>query len=490
MSDLARSEEQSPAGGEASGAPGAALPKVLVVDDEAALRHLLRVILQRLGYPFFEASDGVQALACLEADPELRVVLCDVRMPRMSGMDFLRQARQRDAFVVMMSAYASTDLAVEALREGAYDFISKPFRADEIRACLQRIVDRQQLADENRQLRARVRGQRELEGFIGRSPGAVEVMSIIERVAAYPSTVLLTGESGTGKELLARALHERSERGKGPLVAVNCAAIPESLLESELFGHERGAFTGAVRAHAGLFEQADGGTLLLDEIGDMPLGLQSKLLRVLEDGRIRRIGGSRDLPVDVRVVAATARDLEQDVVQGRFRKDLFYRLNVVRVRIPPLRERPEDIPLLAEVLVERAARRLGRQVRSVSAEAQRCLVACAWPGNVRQLENALERAVLMARGPLVEQEDLPAEVRGPRAAFLEGAPSGTESPAALPVDAGQDLSVKRHTMELERRLIGLALQRTGGNRSQAARLLDISYKTLVYKLRDYGMDAE
>ncbi|MCK6505574.1 sigma-54 dependent transcriptional regulator [Myxococcota bacterium] len=489
MSDPVRSEDPPQAGrADDAAASRVGLPKVLVVDDEAALRHLLRVILGRLGYPFVEAADGLQALACLEADPTLRVVLCDVRMPRMSGMDFLRQARQRDAFVVMMSAYASTDLAVEALREGAYDFISKPFRADEIRACLQRIVDRQQLADENRQLRARVRAQRELEGFIGRSAAAVEVMSVIERVAAYPSTVLLTGESGTGKELLARALHERSDRSRAPLVAVNCAAIPESLLESELFGHERGAFTGAVRAHAGLFEQADGGTLLLDEIGDMPLALQSKLLRVLEDGRVRRIGGSRDLPVDARVVAATARDLEQDVASGRFRKDLFYRLNVVHVRIPPLRERPEDIPLLAEVLVERAARRLGREVRSVSVDAQRCLVACPWPGNVRQLENALERAVLMARGPEVEREDLPIEVRGGGAAPGPG-PDGEGAPA-LPGEGEPDLSVKRHTVELERHLIGLALQRTGGNRSQAARLLDISYKTLVYKLRDYGMGGE
>ncbi len=452
------------------------LPAVLVVDDEPALRHLLRVIIERLGYPLVEAGDGQQALARLDEEPRPRVVLCDVRMPRMSGLDFLRSVRERDVFVVMMSAYASTDLAIEALRDGAYDFITKPFRPEEIGACLKRIVERERLAEENRQLRQQVRQQRELMGFIGRSAPAREVMAVIERVAAYPSTVLLTGESGTGKELLAQALHERSDRRGGPMVAVNCAAIPEALLESELFGHERGAFTGAVRAHPGLFEQADGGTLLLDEIGEMPLGLQAKLLRVLEDGRVRRVGGTRDLAVDARVVAATARELESEVAAGRFRSDLFYRLNVVRVRIPPLRERVEDIPLLAEVLIERASRRLGRPVRGLSEEASRLLMAGSWPGNVRQLENALERAVLMASGSLIEAADLPVELRsagfGPEGGDLEE----------------QDLSIKRHSAALERRLIAAALARTGGNRSQAARLLDLSYKALVYKIRDYGLE--
>jgi len=469
------------------------LPAVLVVDDEASLRHLLKVIIERLGYPLFQAPGAREALQVLADNPQIRVVFCDVRMPRMSGMDLLRELAGRGVFMVMMSAYASTDLAVEALREGAYDFISKPFRADEIRACLQRIVDREALAAENRRLRAQVGGAQELEGFIGRSEAAREVMAMIERVAAYPSTVLLTGESGTGKELLARALHRRSDRSGAPMVAVNCAAIPENLLESELFGHERGAFTGAVRAHAGLFEQADRGTLMLDEIGDMPLALQSKLLRVLEDGRVRRVGGSRDLPVDVRVVAATARDLARDVDTGRFRKDLFYRLNVVQVRIPPLRARAEDVPVLAEALIARAAHRLGRDVRGLSVEALRQLVSCRWPGNVRQLENALERAVLMATGDRVEVADLPLELldeQGPGPAL-----PGAREPGAQPVGEaggtqaeGGELSIKLHTAELERRLISEALVRTGGNRSHAARLLDISYKTLVYKVRDYGLE--
>ncbi len=460
------------------------LPPVLVVDDEPALRHLLRVIIERLGYPLVEAADGQQALAALEAEPRPRVVLCDVRMPRLSGLDFLRQVRGREVFVVMMSAYASTDLAIEALREGAYDFITKPFRAEEIDACLKRIVDRERLAEENRRLRARVEGQGEGEeserAFLGRSAAAREVLDIVERVAAYPSTVLLTGESGTGKELLARALHERSDRAERAWVAVNCAAIPEALLESELFGHERGAFTGAIRAHGGLFEQAHGGTLFLDEIGEMPLALQAKLLRVLEEGRIRRVGGTRDLPVDVRVVAATARELEAEVRAGRFRADLFYRLNVVRIRIPPLRERVEDIPLLARALVRRAARRLGRQIEGLSPEAERELVQASWPGNVRQLENALERAALMARGDRVEVEDLPVEVR------LSAAGGGEALEPALGGEE-EDLSIKRQVVALERRLIARALARTGGNKSQAARLLDLSYKALIYKIRDYGL---
>ncbi|MCB9780176.1 MAG: sigma-54-dependent Fis family transcriptional regulator [Alphaproteobacteria bacterium] len=478
----------------AAGADPAGLPAVLVVDDEDSLRHLLRVILQRLGYPVREAGDGRAALEELERSPEVRVVLCDVRMPRMGGLDFLREVRGRDVFVVMMSAYASTDLAVEALRAGAYDFISKPFRADEIRACLQRIVDREELAQENRRLRAQVRQQEDLEGFIGQSEAAREVMALVTRVAAYPSTVLLTGESGTGKELLAGALHKRSTRASGPMVAVNCAAIPENLLESELFGHERGAFTGAVRAHRGLFEQADGGTLLLDEIGDMPIALQSKLLRVLEDGRIRRVGARGDQPVDVRVVAATAIDLERAVAEGRFRKDLFYRLNVVHVRIPPLRERVEDIPLLAERLVERAAVRLGREdLSGLSVEARRVLVGCPWPGNVRQLENALERAVLMATGPLVDVGDLPRELRDGGASTAAVAPApdgphGDDGQLSVALRGPDDLSIKVHTAALEQQLIARAMERTAGNRTQAARLLEISYKTLVYKLRDYDLE--
>jgi len=469
--------------------PGSLRAPVLVVDDEENLRHLLRVILRREGYSVIEAGDGRAALAALQEAPGVRVVLCDIRMPRMDGMAFLDAVSGRDLHVVMMSAYGSTDTAIEALDRGAYDYVSKPFRAEEIRACLDRIAERDRLETENRRLRETVRERWNLEGFIGRSAAAREVMDVVRQVAGYPSTVLFTGESGTGKELLARALHSLSPRRGAPFVPVNCAAIPESLLESELFGHERGAFTGAVRAHAGLFEQADGGTLLLDEIGDMPLVLQTRLLRVLEDGRVRRVGGDRDLKVDVRVVAATARVLDEAVASGTFREDLYYRLNVVHVRIPPLRDRREDIPLLVEELVRAAAGRLGRSAMEVSVDVLRVLVEQDWPGNVRQLENALEHAVLMAQSGVVGLADLPPDLWRVEQAPVVGRPVHDPLGAAaalLGVDAG-DLSVKRWGVALERELISRALARTGGNRSQAARLLDISYKALVYKVRDYGL---
>jgi DNA-binding NtrC family response regulator len=475
--------------------PGADSGPVLVVDDEESLRHLLRVILERAGHTVLEAGDGQAALAVLDARPDVRVVFTDIRMPRMDGLALLDEIRDRDLRVVMMSAYGTTDTAVEALSRGAWDYVSKPFRADEIRVCVERILERDRLVAENQTLRESVRSQGEVGGFLGRSEAAKAVLDLVRQAAAYDSTVLFTGESGTGKELLACALHDLSPRRSGPFVPINCAAIPAALLESELFGHERGAFTGAVRAHSGLFEQADGGTLLLDEIGDMPLLLQTRLLRVLEDGRIRRVGGTRDAVVNVRVVAATATDLEQAVSAGRFREDLFYRLNVVRVRIPPLRERRQDIPLLVDALVERAATRLGRRLRGVTAEALAALVEYPWPGNVRQLENALERAVIVAPGERVDRSDLPREFA--EGAVLRGAEGGSSHGAASPdgvVSFGEDdgeatLSVKQHTAVLERHLIMLALARTGGNRTQASRLLEISTKALLYKIRDYGVEA-
>ncbi|MEC8425313.1 MAG: sigma-54 dependent transcriptional regulator [Myxococcota bacterium] len=456
---------------------------ILVGDDGGGVRHLLGVILQREGHTVIEAADGEAALAVLAARPDVRIMFSDIRMPRMDGMALLQAVQSQDLRVVMMSAYGTQDTAVEALSHGAWDYVSKPFRADEIRICVERIQERDRLVAENRQLRATVADG---EGpFLGRSDAARGVLALVRQAAAFPSTVLFTGESGTGKELLARALHDLSPRAARPFVPINCAAIPENLLESELFGHARGAFTGAVRAHAGLFEQADGGTLLLDEIGDMPLALQTRLLRVLEDGRVRRVGGSSDVSVDVRVVAATATDLEAAVAAGGFREDLYYRLNVVRVRIPPLRDRADDIPLLVDALVERAADRLGRAVRGATPAALEALARHPWPGNVRQLENALERAVIVAAGDSVDLADLPVDVGG----APHGGP-GSPSVLALGDDDGEaSLSIKTHTASLERHLIVLALERTGGNRTQAARLLEISTKARLYKIRDYGVDA-
>jgi len=450
--------------------------RVLVVDDEEPLRHLLRLILQRCGYQVLEASDGHEALSFLKQDPGIFVVLCDIRMPNMDGMTFLKKVDSKSVNVVMMSAFGTTDTAIECLGHGACDYITKPFRVDEIRVCIDRIVEKCRLVKENERLRTHVNPSVDLEGFIGKSAAIRDVVSVVRKVASFPTTVLFTGESGTGKELLARALHSYSTRSGGPFVPINCAALPENLLESELFGHERGAFTGAIRAHAGLFEQANGGTLLLDEIGDMPLQLQSKLLRVLQDGRVRRVGGSRDRAIDVRLVAATAKDLNLAVQERTFREDLFYRLNVVHVRVPPLRDRKDDIPLLTEGLVHRAAQRLGRGVEGVQPDVLRSLLTYDWPGNVRQLENALEHAVLMAQGGQIGLADLPSEITQERLV----------KPAAK-IDG--DLSIKKQTIALERDLIVQALARTNNNRSQAAKLLEISYKTLVYKIRDYGIEV-
>jgi len=450
---------------------------VLIVDDEENLRHVLRVMLEQFGFAVFEARDGQHAVEVLDEHPEVRLVLCDLRMPHMDGMEFLRAVADRGLRIVMMSAYGTTETSEQALELGAVDTISKPFRPAEIRLRLERLVNEDALAAENQRLREAVGGQGAIEGFVGSSPPALKVIELVQKVAPYPTTVLITGESGTGKEVLARALHGCSNRNQGPFVAVNCGAIPESLLESELFGHERGAFTGAVRAHQGLFEQAHRGTLLLDEIGEMPLALQTRLLRVLEAGTVRRIGGQKDRKIDVRVVAATARDLATMAEERRFRDDLLYRLRVVHIEVPPLRERTEDIPLLVSTLLARASERLGRPVPQVNEPAMRSLLSHAWPGNVRELENAIERAMLMGDGEAIALADLPGSVR---AAAVE---------SEVQTIVGDHLSIKRHTANLERMLIQRALERTGGNRSQAAQLLDISYKALVYKIRGYGLDG-
>ncbi len=451
---------------------------VLIVDDEENLRHVLRLMLEQFGYTVFEAVDGQDAISVLDQHPEVRMVLCDLRMPRLDGLSFLRAVADRSLSVIIMSAYGTTETAEQALALGALDTISKPFRPAEIRTRLQRLVDRAVLADENQRLRAAVSNTSELDGFVGQSPAARRVIDLVLKVAPYPTTVLITGESGTGKEVLAQAIHAHSTRSAGPFVAVNCGAIPESLLESELFGHERGAFTGAVRAHQGLFEQAHKGTLLLDEIGEMPLALQTRLLRVLEGGTVRRIGGQKDRSIDVRVVAATARDLTEMVDEKRFRDDLLYRLRVVHIEVPPLRARAEDIPLLVSRLTARAASRLGRPVPRVDDSAIRAILNHGWPGNVRELENAIERAMLMGDGVVIRPSDLPDLV-------WSGVVGSTL--ASLPKD---DLSIKRHTANLEQMLIRRALEQTGGNRSQAAKLLDISYKALVYKIRGYGLSGE
>jgi len=451
---------------------------VLVVDDELGLRQTLTLILRAEGHDVRAASDGADALRQL-AEAPADIVLCDVRMPGLDGLGFLERygASRGSALVIMMSAYGDDDAAVEAIRRGAYDFIAKPFRADQVLLVLRKAIEREGLRREVAQLHQELSALRAPTGIVGRSPLIAAALAVAEKVARHPSTVLVTGESGTGKELIARHIHRSSPRASAPFVAVNCGAIPETLLESELFGHAKGAFTGATADRDGLFSDADGGTLFLDELGELPVALQVKLLRALQEGEVRRVGDNVARRVDVRVVAATSRDLEADVADGRFRADLYYRVNVVRIHLPALRERTEDVPELVRHFIDRFNARLGLRVTGASAAAMRALMEYPWPGNVRELENVVERAMVLADHDRIDVDQLPA---------LLPAAAGA-APELLDGASSLDLSVKRRTDALERVLIREALLRTQGNRTRAAKLLDLSHRALLYKIREYGI---
>ena len=450
--------------------------KILVVDDEFGLRHALSRILRGDGHDVEVAEDGASALQTINGTPP-DLVLCDVRMPGMNGLEFLERYRTEHVggLVIMMSAYEDDEGVIEAMRRGAYDFIAKPFRADQLLLTIRKAVERERLRQTVEQLREELSALRAPSGIVGRGTAMQQVLAVAAKVARHPSTVLVTGESGTGKELVAHYIHSSSPRASEPMVAVNCGAIPENLLESELFGHAKGAFTGAAAEKRGLFEEADGGTLFLDEIGELPSPLQVKLLRALQEGEIRRVGDNIARAVDVRLVAATARDLEAEVAAGRFRADLYYRINVVRLHLAPLRDRREDIPELVRHFVQLYGRRLGLSVAAVSPAAMHLLMEYAWPGNVRELENVIERALVLAEGPQIEPDQLPAAVRSP----------ATTAPARDDLD----LSIKRQTAALERGLIRSALERTGGNRTRAAKLLELSHRALLYKIREYGLGS-
>jgi len=452
-----------------------ALRNVLVVDDDASMRHLLSVILHDHGFEARAVASAEDALREIEARA-YDLVLTDVRMPGMGGLGLLKEVQRRDPdlVVVVMSAYGTHDAAIDAVKAGAWDYVSKPFRPDEVVLVLRKAEERERLARENRRLRGELRESYRPESIVGASAAMEELLRQVRKVAPLKTTVLVEGESGTGKELVARALHELSPRASFAFVAVNCGAIPAELIESELFGHVKGAFTDAHRNKKGLAAEADGGTLFLDEIGELRLGLQVKLLRFLEDEEVRPVGDTRSRKVDVRVVAATARDLRRAVAEGEFREDLFYRLNVVGLRLPPLRERPEDVPALAAHFLARFARlRPELPPPSFSEEALAALAAHRWPGNVRELEHVVERAVVLAEKPVIGEEDLPDAVRD------APPPAGAAAPG--------DLSIKRGTRDLEARLIQAALDRTGGNRTRAAELLQISYRALLYKIKEYGL---
>jgi len=427
--------------------------KILVIDDDRGHRKSLSLILGDAGYEVRSA-------------------------PKKDGIAFLKEYREAggDALVLVMTAYGSIELATQAMKVGAYDYLPKPFGADEVLLTLRKAEERESLRKEVGRLRSEVRADRRFGEIVARSPAMVRALEVAAKVARHPSPVLISGASGTGKELVARLIHRESERAEGPFVPVNCGAIPDTLLESEFFGYVRGAFTGADRDRGGLFEAADRGTLFLDEVGELPTNLQVKLLRALQEGEVRRLGGSESRKVDVRVIAASNRDLESLVQQGDFREDLYYRLAVVPIHLPPLSRRREEIPDLVYHFLERHQERLGVKVETVAPEAMEALLAYPWPGNIRELENLLERVAVLADGTEIRVEDLPEDVLHP-------------APQRSPVDfSDDDLSVKRHSAELERVLIQRALERTGGNKTQAADLLELSPRALRYKIRDYGLE--
>jgi two-component system response regulator PilR (NtrC family) len=452
--------------------------RILVVDDERSMREFLEICFRREGYDVATAADVDSALALLEAD-DYDVVISDLQMPGRSGLELLHAVRDTspETAVILITAFATTETAIAAMKEGAYDYVTKPFKVDEIRLVVEKALEKKLLSRENRRLRSELQSQLRQRELVGTSAAMHRVYELVNQVAETRTNVLISGESGTGKELVARAIHTRSERRERPFVAINCGAIPENLLESELFGHVKGAFTGAVSGKEGLFETADGGTLLLDEVGELPGALQVKLLRVLQERTIRRVGGTSDRRVDVRILAATNRRLEEEVAAGRFREDLYYRLNVIEITIPPLRERIEDVPMLVQHFVDKYARELGKPIREVRAEALQRLLAYSYPGNVRELENAIERAVALSKDGLIGEEALPPQILQPP----EPATAGRISPT------GVDL--EELVNEYERGLLLEALRRTKGVKKRAAGLLGISFRSFRYRLEKLGLDT-
>jgi two-component system response regulator AtoC len=458
--------------------------RILVVDDEESMRDVLRRILTAEGYEVTLAAGGRDALAKL-AGERFDFLLCDIRMPEMGGLDLLREigARRIPGTVIMMSAFGTVETAVEAMKLGAYDYISKPFMSDEILLTLSKAREREALRRENEYLRREVERASRTGDLLYASPAMGEIVRTVEMVRDYETTVLITGESGTGKELVARMLHRGGRRAERPFVAINCGAIPETLLEGELFGHRKGAFTEARSDRPGLIEEADGGTLFLDEIGELPLPLQTKLLRFLQEGEVRRLGDTENRRVDVRVVAATARDLEKEVGEGRFREDLFYRLNVIRIHVPPLRDRREDIPPLAQHFLSNFCARFRKVEMRLTAEALEILSAHDWRGNVRELGNLMERCVLLGGEAEISRDRL-------LAVWRQGGGAKPGAPCLLvqiPVPILRP-DLKEAVREVEKQLIRLALERTDGSRPKAAELLGISHPALLYKAKAYGLN--
>lgn len=450
------------------------LLNILIIDDENSMRHMLRLVLEQQGYRITEAENGSAAIELLQQE-KFDAILCDIRMEEMGGLEFLRHeiVRSLSTTIIMMSAYGSVDTAIECMKLGAYDYISKPFKPDEVVLTLKKTEERLQLQNENQRLKSALSDKKSTFGInemVFVSQKMSSILDTVKKLAKTESSVLICGETGTGKELIARALHGESHRSNGPFLAINCSAIAPGLLESELFGHTRGAFTGADRDKQGLFSAASGGTLFLDEIAELPLDLQPKLLRVLQEGEIRKVGATKPETIDTRVVAASGIELSTAISENRFRSDLFYRLAVVEIDLPPLRERPEDIPALAEYFLEQIATREGCPTPSLDSSAKEKLLSHQWPGNVRELMNFMEKAMIFSRRGELELPLLPTETR------------------RQPRSSDEEFSLKRASRRLEKEYIRKALSQTNGNRTQAAKLLEISLRNLIYKIKSHEID--
>ncbi len=450
--------------------------RLLIIDDEENMRHMLNAMLKKFGYIVDTAADGYEGLIMVDST-HYDFILCDIKMPKMNGIDFLKKVRNKiNSTIIMMSAYGTMDTAIEAMKEGAYDYISKPFKADEVFLSLKKAEERERLKSENRFLRQeieKIEGRYSFGNMIAKSKNMESVFILSSKAAQYNTTVLIIGESGTGKELIARGIHFGGNRSKKPLVPVNCGGIPENLLESELFGYKKGAFTGADRDKKGLFEEADTGTIFLDEIGELPLSLQVKILRVLQESEIRPLGDSKTKKIDVRVIAATSKNLEEEIKTSAFRQDLYYRLNVLTIKIPPLRERTEDIPLLCEHFMNALNVKLRKDIKGISPSAMSILLEHEWPGNVRELENIIERAVVLAEEPVLIPDNFPSELATKKAVKTD-----TET---------EGFSLKAAQAAIEKKLIEKALEATNGNRTKAAQLLEISHPSLLTKIKIYNI---
>ncbi|NOQ85518.1 MAG: response regulator [Deltaproteobacteria bacterium] len=449
--------------------------RILIIDDEENMLHMLKTILSKEGYEIITAGNGIEGLEKIETNL-FDTILCDLRMPEMDGLSFLKTVKVKniDSTIIMMSAYGTIDLAVEAMKHGAYDYISKPFKPDEIILTLKKSEERERLRKENILLKKEINKEFGLENIITKNDKMLQIFETIHKISDYDTSVLILGESGTGKELVAKAIHYNSKRSGKPFVAINCGAIPENLLESELFGYVKGAFTDANQNKKGLFEEANGGTLLLDEIGELPSNLQVKLLRALQEGEVRKVGDTKQIKLDVRIIAATSKNLGQEVRNDSFREDLFYRLNVIQIDLPPLRERREDIPLLINHFLNRYNEKHHLKAKNISSAALNILVEYDWQGNIRELENAIERAVILSEGSRIEVSALPPDIRKLKA------------PREQEV-VNDEYSIKRIHLIMEEQLIKKALDKTKGNRTQAARLLEISHPSLLSKMKEFRL---